>query len=103
MNEVTKKIAELKETILALEAFNRGEPTQWFKESEQKWVDDEYPLNSILSGVRVRVKPKPREWWDIVSPNGQISRRYKTEQVARQHIDGCSGLSIVHVREVIEE
>lgn len=46
-----------------------------------------------------RRKPKPREWWHVISPQGEVWVVRSTEQGAVQSRPS-SAFTVVHVREV---
>ena len=61
----------------------------------------------VISGIRYRFKPKPREWWAVVDSEGNGLEIKADEHAAMRDLDwwrdnGCCGpYSIVKVRGVL--
>lgn len=92
-------IAELKDTIATLEAFWLGEETQWFNLSLGAWKDDSDPRISFGMGRRIRIKPKPREWWDNIFAGNRVDRHLSKEHA---EANAYNRIECIHVREVID-
>lgn len=83
-----------------IEAFIRGETIQ-IENPDGAWSDCETPAWS--NGVRYRVKPKPREWYERRSHTCDMPVTvHATLAEAKAHNEESGTLRILHVREVLE-
>ena len=84
-----------------IKAYAEGKDLQ-YRRTDGVWVDDTEP--SFPTQWPQRIKPEPREWWDILNMNGEIVQRYSDYSSALGYRDAkpkSYNLEIIHVREVL--
>lgn len=68
-----------------------------------EWIDLHNPAFTEPP-ENYRIKPEPREWWQVRNGQGEWVKEFPNEQDARAYAEtfGYASLVVVHVREVTQ-
>jgi len=86
--------SELQQQVNIIQAYAEGKTIQTrSKAQKEDWSDCGEPVFGYFDSTEYRVKPEPREYWIIESPDDR--------KVVSYRLSSSKGCEVIHVREVI--